>query len=265
MTELLNRVISAVREAGEILSQPFTVEEKQGISNLVTTADHAVEHFLRERLLQILPEAGFLGEEGDRINLTGKYFVVDPVDGTSNFARGIPLSVISVGLMEAGKPTLGVVHNPLTGELYCAQAGQGAYLNGKPIHVSSRDFSHGLFYTAFSLYRKEYAAPCMRILEQVYMQCDDFRREGSAALELCRIAAGRAELYFEMRVFPWDVCAAEAIISEAGGCFTHLLCEKEDPTRPHLMVAANSNENLCKLTEFVLREIPALPDGYYRD
>lgn len=263
MSKLLEQVIQAVLDCRDIMLAPFSIEEKGSISNIVTTADQQVEKRLQERLLQILPEAGFLGEEGDRTDGTGYLFVVDPIDGTSNFARGIRASAISVGLMKDGVGCLGVVYNPFTGEMYHAEAGCGAFRNGEAIRVSDRDFAHGLYYTALSLYRKDYAASCMRILEQVYARCDDFRREGSAALELCRLASGCAELYFEMRVFPWDVCAAEVILREAGGCSERLYADGLEAAQPFPIIAANCCESIGQLRTIVTGEIPALPENYH--
>ncbi len=264
MSKLLDQVIAAVMDCREIMLAPFSIEEKGSISNIVTTADQQVEKRLHQRLLEILPEAGFLGEEGDRTEGYRYLFVVDPIDGTSNFARGIRASAVSVGLMKDGAGCLGVVYNPFTGELYHAETGGGAFRNGEPIHVSSRDFAHGMYYTALSLYRKDYAAPCLRILEQVYAQCDDFRREGTASLELCRLAAGCAELYFEMRLFPWDVCAAEVILREAGGCSERLYADGLEAAQPFPVIAANCRASLDHLRAIVAEEIPALPENYHQ-
>ncbi len=263
MSDLLNSVVHTVCACGQIMLAPFTVSVKDGVSNIVTSADQQIEGQLKQQLLTILPEAGFLGEEGDDIAGSEYCFVVDPIDGTSNFARGIQTSAISVGLLKNGEPYLGVVYNPFTGELYSAEKGCGAFQNGKPIHVSSRDFAHGLYYTALSLYRKEFAPACMSILEKVYSQCDDFRREGSAALELCRLASGCAELYFEIRVFPWDVCAAQIILAEAGGCSCRLYPEGRNAAQPFPILAANCAESLDWLKTIVLSELPALPANYY--
>lgn len=262
MSDLLNRVIDAVLSCREIMLSPFTVYQKDGISNIVTTADRAVEEHLREALLNILPDAAFLGEEGDNTDGQIYRFVVDPIDGTANFARGMNASAVSVGITKNGEGYLGVVYNPFTDELYYAQAGEGAFFNGTPIHVSDRDFAHSLYYTAFSLYRKEFADTCMNILRDVYAECDDFRREGSAALELCRLAAGKAELYFEIRIFSWDSCAAEVILREAGGISRHLYSESFGIAHPFPLIAANNNENLNKLFEIVKRELPTLPENY---
>lgn len=262
MSKLLDGVVAAVLSCKEIMLSPFSVETKGNASNMVTSADKAVEERLKKELLKILPNAAFLGEESDFSNGNEYMFVVDPIDGTANFVRGYKTSAISVGLTKNGKNYLGVVYNPFADELYYAEVGKGAFLNGKPIKVSNRDFEHGLFYTAFSLYRKEFANSCMNILKEVYEKCDDFRREGSAAVELCRLASGKAELYFEIRIFPWDACAGEIILREAGGVSRRLYVENCDVAHPFPIVAANNIENFEKLLEIVQKELPTLPKNY---
>ncbi len=262
MSELLKKVIDAVVDCREILLSPYSVSTKGSVSNLVTSADKAVEKRLKTELLKILPEAGFLGEEGSRTEEKSYRFVVDPIDGTANFIRNLNCSAISVGLLKDGVGVLGVVYNPFTNELYYAEKGKGAFFNGEQIKVSNRDFSHSLYYTALSLYKKDLAENCLNILREVYQQCDDFRREGSAALELCRLASGKAELYFEIRVFPWDCAAAEVILTEAGGVFKHLFAEDLDIAAPFPIIAANNNQNLEKLEKIVKKEVPKLPKNY---
>lgn len=243
--------------------EEFETAEKGDASNLVTSADLKVEKYLREELAKILPQADFLGEESaDSFSQSPLFFAVDPIDGTSNFTRSMNQSAISVGLIRDGEPVLGVVYNPFTDEMFYAEEGCGAYLNGNPISVSSRDFRHSVIFTAFSLYRKELAKHCIDILEEVYFKCDDFRRLGSAAIELACLGAGRGELYFEMRISPWDVAASLAILKEAGGCFASPHFESIDFTRPFSIVAANSPESLDMLCAIVRSHCPRLPDSY---
>lgn len=253
------KVIAAVRSCKEIMLGAFTVSEKAGASNLVTTADTSVQEHLRGMLEKILPQAWFLGEESPEYRQDGTFWVVDPIDGTSNFVRGMRLSVVSVALVDRGEEIFGVVYNPYSEELFCAAKGAGAYLNGTRIHVSGRDFAHALLFTAFSLYEKKYAPACEAVLKELYAGCDDFRRLGSAALELCYLAAGRGELYFEMRLFPWDWAAAGVIIREAGGEVGTIAGECLRHDRPVLLLAANSVENYRKLKSAVQKYVPELP------
>lgn len=255
---MINRVIDIVKQASRLMADNITIEQKGNDSNFVTSADVNVQHCLQEKLPQLIPESTFLGEEEEPAQINSEYvWVVDPIDGTANFIRGLKVSVISVGLMKENKPYLGVIYDPYKDEIYYAERGKGSFVNGKPIHVSDRDFKHALICTAASLYNKDLANPCFNIMQEVYMQADDFRRFGAAANEMTYLAAGRIELYFEIRLFPWDMAAGIVIIEEAGG-FVEILHEEGLPLdRPAGIIAANSKENFEKLREIVYREIPA--------
>lgn len=258
---MVEKIVNLVYEAGKLMTKhDITIIQKGNDSNYVTTADVQVQKFLRDQLLELLPGSGFVGEEGDGANASGEYvWVVDPIDGTSNFIRDLGLSAISVGLLKNKKPFIGVIYQPYREEMYWAEIGKGAFLNGQRIHVSERDFRHSHLCSAMSLYNKDYAKPCFRIIERIYQESDDLRRLGSAATELAYLAAGRVELYFEIRLFPWDIAGGIPIITEAGG-FVEVLFEEELPLdRPVAMIAANTQENLQKLKKIVLEELPELP------
>jgi len=188
-------------------------------------------------------------------------WIVDPIDGTANFIRDIGLSVISVGLVKDHEPVLGVVYNPYRDEMFYAEKGKGAFLNGERIRVSDRDLAHSIFCTAMSLYNKDFAKPCLNIIEKVYEKCDDIRRLGTAALELVYLACGRAELYFEIRVFPWDFTAAEVIIREAGGYVGTIEFDRTVFHRPIPLICANTQQNYEYLKRVVAEEIPTIPYG----
>lgn len=261
MKEMLEQITKIVREASALMKREnIAIEQKGSESNFVTSADVNVQMFLKEKLLALLPESSFVGEEGDEQFADTEYvWVVDPIDGTSNFIRDLGLSAISVGLLKNRKPYIGVVYQPYRDEMFAAEVGKGATLNGKPIHVSDRDFKHSHLCSAMSLYNKEYAPPCFRIIERVYAESDDLRRLGTAAVELVYLAAGRVELYFEIRLFPWDVAGAIPIITEAGG-FVHLMFEEElSLDRPIAVLAANSAEGLERLKQIAYEELPEKP------
>jgi myo-inositol-1(or 4)-monophosphatase len=154
---------------------------------------------------------------------------------------------------------LGVVCSIATCDVFSATLEGGATLNGKPISVSQNGFERSILCTALSLYKKEYAKACADVIFEAYMQCNDVRRFGSCALELCYIAAGRCELYFEMRLFPWDYAAASLILTEAGGVIRSLNDEEAPLDRPTLLVAANNQENYKKLSSIVNKHIKVLP------
>lgn len=254
---MINQVINIVKEASKLMKEEITIEQKGNDSNFVTSADVNVQYYLEERLPKLIPGSEFLGEEEEKESITGEYvWVVDPIDGTSNFIRGLGASGISVGLVKNGKPYLGVIYDPYKDEMFYAEHGKGAFVNGKPIHVSDRDFKHATICTAASLYNKDLAKPCFDIIQKIYYQADDFRRFGTAVLELAYLAAGRIELFFEMRLFPWDMAAGIVLIREAGG-FVEILHEEGLPlNRPAGIIASNSRENFEKLREIVYEEIP---------
>lgn len=264
MTDLIEKTEALARECGAMIldrSRITDVDDKGTDSNLVTNMDIKVQKHITSQVLKLLPGSKVVGEEGVHA-LPGNstyIWVIDPIDGTSNFVRDIRCSVISIGLVKDHEPYAGVIYNPYSDELFAAERGQGAYLNGQRIHVSDRDFSHGHLCSAMSLYRKEYAAPCFRIIEKVYAEADDLRRMGSAAYELCMLAAGRVELYFEIRLSPWDVAAAIPIILEAAGYVECLYQNALPLDRPFPVVAANKKESFEKLRRIVCAELPSIP------
>ena len=256
LIKLQKQMEDAVLEASGLMSGDFTTEEKGSPDNIVTSADLAVQKFLEERLGTILPEAAFFGEEGSAGCDCAYLWVVDPIDGTTNFSRGISECGISAVLLQNEEPIVGVVYNPGQKKLYSAVKGQGATCNGRQIRVSKKSFREGLFCTAFSLYRKEFAERCMNVLREVYAGCNDFRRFGSCALELCYLAEGKCDLYFEYRVFPWDFGAAVLILQEAGGVICGEAVEKLPFDRATPVIAANDQGNLEELVRIVRKHIP---------
>ena len=260
LDQLLQQVVDLTKEAALLTEQAFVTTEKESHINFVTSADTAVQTFLAEKLVALLPGSAFFGEEGDAaVDAADYLWVVDPIDGTVNFSRGSDAWAISVGLVQGVDVLLGVIFAPRKGEIYTARLGGGAYLNGTPIHTSHRPFSHSLFCTALSLYRKEYTEPCLNIMREVYTQCVDIRRVGSCALDLCYLAKGECDLFFEFRVFPWDYAAGVVILQEAGGVITGLDGRALSFDRTSPLIAANHKENHQKLLEIVQKHIPNQP------
>lgn len=223
---ILNEIIVAAKECGQVMLQAdrnnFGIKDKAGKANFVTAYDCKIQEMLQIKLAQILPEAEFLGEEEDcRINRKAEYiFVVDPIDGTTNFIKDYHMSCVSIGLIRNGKRYLGVVHNPYLDETFSAISGEGAYMNENAIHVSSDDLENGVVLFGSSPYNTELAKASFELAYEYFQKCLDIRRSGSAALDLCSIASGRAELYFELILSPWDFAAGALIVEEAGGIVT---------------------------------------------
>ena len=241
------------QRAGEMLSnRVFDVEHKTSLSDRVTSMDIAVEQFLKNELLSLLPGSGFLGEESDFHEIENEYvWVVDPIDGTTNFVRDLAASCISIALLKNGKPYMGVVYNPYKGEMFSAEKGLGAYMNDKAILVSDMSFESSIYFTSLSPYTKQSAKACLKIMEEVYSQADDIRRFGSAAIELCLLACGRADLYFELYLQPWDYAAGCLILQEAGGYAGTVGDEVFKYDKPIPVIAANSKENYDRLKNIV--------------
>ena len=220
---MLDQIIPIVREAGEIVRRADHIgahtREKTAACDLVTDYDLAVEAFLRERLLALLPEAVFFGEEEalTRDPSRGWAFIVDPIDGTTNFTRSLRQSAVSVALAREGRVECAAVYDPAKDELFSASRGGGAFLNGNPIHVSTLPLSQGIFGMGTAIYKREYIGPTMRLTEQLMHRSCDFRRLGAAALDLCCVACGRTEVFFEYSLCPWDYAAGSLIVTEAGG------------------------------------------------
>ena len=223
---ILNEIIVAAKECGQVMLQAdrnnFGIKDKAGKANFVTAYDCKIQEMLQIKLAQILPEAEFLGEEEDcRINREAEYiFVVDPIDGTTNFIKDYHMSCVSIGLIRNGKRYLGVVHNPYLDETFSAISVEWACMNGNAIHVSSDDLENGVVLFGSSPYNTELAKASFKLAYEYFQKCLDIRRSGSAALDLCSIASGRAELYFELILSPWDFAAGALIVEEAGGIVT---------------------------------------------
>ncbi|MCR5774158.1 MAG: inositol monophosphatase [Lachnospiraceae bacterium] len=220
---LLEGICSAAHEAGRIMKEAVRpkVFEKSGHANFVTETDEKVQRFLIERLSELFPEAEFLGEEDGQDVFTSKMshgylFVIDPIDGTSNFIYAYSPSVVSIGLMKEGSPYMGVVYNPYDELLFKAVSGQGAYMNDERINSSDMPLSDSLAVFGTAPYYTELRDATFNIAKGLMDQCVDIRRSGTAAWDMCCVASGKCSLYFEMRLQLWDYAAASLIASEAG-------------------------------------------------
>lgn len=217
---MLNNLLHIILEAGEKMlgyDQP-EVYQKEGHANFVTLADIEVQAFLMEKLTKAAPEALFFAEEKENETLTDALtFVIDPIDGTTNFMRGRKCSSISVALLKNQEPVLAAILNPYTKELFHAEKGKGAFLNGQPIHASGQEFAKALVSIGTSPYDSVLAGKTMKAAEKFLLAAGDLRRTGSAAIDLCDVACGRSDIYWELILSPWDFAAGALIVREAGG------------------------------------------------
>ncbi len=219
---MINKITQIVKEAGKIIlsahNQESTITAKEGKKNFVTKYDVAVQDFLFRELGKAFPEAEFVGEEGES-NLESRSlrFIIDPIDGTTNFMQDYRCSCISVALCKENEIIAGVVLNPYSDEIFSAEKGKGAYLNGEKISVSDRPLSDGLALFGTSPYHPENTDETFALLRKVFDLSRDIRRSGSAAYDICMVACGRCEVFFEKALQPWDVAAGTLILKEAGG------------------------------------------------
>jgi myo-inositol-1(or 4)-monophosphatase len=212
---------SIAREAGALLMEHFdrhiTVEYK-GEADLVTIADRKSEALIRDRIRALWPTHDVLGEEEGLRDTGSEYrWYVDPLDGTTNFAHGFPVFCVSMALCHRDKMIAGLCFDPTRNELFTAERGQGALLNGGPIHVSKTSrLNESLVATGFPSH-KRHKNPNIHFYHQITLRTHGVRRAGSAALDLCYVAAGRLDGFWEFNLNPWDTAAGVLIVEEAGG------------------------------------------------
>ena len=222
--EALAQDVQAIaRHAGQIIRDAgcYDVEQKDGHANFVTSVDKAVQDYLSAALQSSLPGSRFIGEEQDNDALTdAPTWIIDPVDGTTNLIHDYRQSAVSIALCENGEPVLAAVYQPYSDEMFFAEKGRGATLNGQPIRVSTTDFDRALVGFGTSPYRAELAQKSMALALAFLTRCADIRRSGSAALDLAHVACGRLDVFFEMTLSPWDYAAGALLVTEAGGQFT---------------------------------------------
>lgn len=244
MTDYLTVCEQAARAGGQVLRDwagRFTVREK-GRSDLVTEADLAAQAAIREILLGAYPEHGFLGEEGDDRDsaVDGFRWIVDPLDGTTNYVHGVPQFAVSVALERQGDLLAATVYDPTAEECFTASAGAGARLNGTPISVSSVEaFSKALVAVSFptNLTRQ---SPDIAAFIEVLLDSQAIRRMGSAALNLAYVAAGRFDACFATDTKSWDVAAGWLLVREAGGLVTDFRAQPATLSPARFAAAANS-------------------------
>ncbi len=241
---MLDRIIETVKEAGKIIlsarDQESAVTAKEGKKNFVTMYDVAVQNFLFEELGKAFPEAEFVGEESENsLENDALRFIIDPIDGTTNFMQDYRCSCISVALCKENDIIAGVVYNPYTDEIFSAEKDKGACLNGKKIKVSDRPLSDGLALFGTSPYHPENTDETFALLRKVFDLSRDIRRSGSAAYDICMVACGRCEVFFEKSLQPWDVAAGTLILKEAGGVALNYEGNEISFSMPNDVVFAN--------------------------
>lgn len=239
---MLEFAIDVARRAGALLRDGLSRQrsiELKGAFNLVTDIDHASEALIIDAITSAFPEHAILAEESGARLGGGPTWLIDPVDGTNNYAHGLPFFSVSLALWNAREPVLGVVYDPIADELFSAEAGGGAHCNGRPMRVSRTPaLNDALLATGFSY---EYATRPdnnLREFDRVNARCRGVRRLGSAALEIAYVAMGRLDAHWELALNPWDTGAAALMVLEAGGRLSSARGDAWHPWIPDL-VASN--------------------------
>ncbi|MBQ6646556.1 MAG: inositol monophosphatase [Clostridia bacterium] len=208
------------REAGSYFEKSAltNIESKAGHANFVTNIDCAVQAYLEKALTALVPDSRFIGEEKENQSLTDALtWIVDPLDGTTNMIHDYRQSAVSIALCEGKKPVVGLIWQPFTRELFYAEVGKGASLNDAPIRVSDVPPEKALVAVGTAPYYEELERTSLEMALSFLHECADIRRSGSAALDLAYLACGRHDIYFELRLKPWDFAAGSLIVQEAGG------------------------------------------------
>jgi myo-inositol-1(or 4)-monophosphatase len=247
-THFLEVAVEAAREGGDILLAEFDRPQKvsyKGEVDLVTEADKRSEAAIVSRLQRHFPQHAIVAEEGSGASAAASRYVwyVDPLDGTTNFAHGFPMFAVSIGLLEDGEPLVGVVLHPTSGELFAAMRGEGAYLGQKRIHVSAVErLSVALLATGFPTHKRT-ENPNIQYYWQFTLRSHGVRRAGAAALDLCAVACGRFDGFWEFGLKSWDTAAGMLLVREAGGMVTDF---KGGPYRPgdRAILASNGRIHL---------------------
>ncbi|MCB0698949.1 MAG: inositol monophosphatase [Chitinophagales bacterium] len=227
MSEEKEVMLKAAKEAGRIIQYyfqgTFKINNKGSVNNLVTEVDNHSEKRIIDIIRETYPDHTIISEEaGEMITDSDYQWIIDPIDGTVNFAHGIPICCVSIGLKYKDQMMMGVVYNPLMNELFFAEKDKGATLNGQVISVSEKDdFKKACLVTGFPYkWPKTYEHP-IKVFERFIMEGLPVRRLGSAAIDLCWVACGRFDGFWEYNLNPWDIAAGYLIVEEAGGIITN--------------------------------------------
>ena len=238
--------VSVAKSAGAIQKSRYedasVKVEHKGPIDLVTEVDIECEKLVTEAIAERFPSHGILAEEGTELENSSDYlWIVDPLDGTTNFAHGVPIFCVSIALVKQGKPVIGVAYDPLRDELFTAIKGGGAFLNGKPIRVSNvTEMDDALLSTGFPYDIRTNIDNNLDHFNRVVVNCQAIRRVGSAVIDLCYTACGRFDGFWEKGLFAWDMAAAALIVEEAGGIVTDMNGEPLD-LYGKTILAANRN------------------------
>lgn len=234
ISKLVNEIVRIAKNAGQIIKnkEELVITEKSDATNIVTNMDIKSQHYIIEECSKLIKDSCFLAEEEERKELGDEYtWVIDPIDGTTNYAYDYQHSCISIALLYKKKGYIGVIYDPYLDECFVGIQGKPSTLNGKEIHASEHDLRHALVLVGTSPYQKDLADETFDLAKRIFLECRDIRRSGSAALDICYVACGRVDAFFEASLSPWDYAAGRIIAENAhvkaeglhGECFDDYL------------------------------------------
>ena len=234
---LLEATEQGSKELTRFFNGSFEISNKEGINNLVTEADHAAENIIIEVIRRKFPDHFILSEEVGEIRTDSDFkWIIDPIDGTVNFANGIPICCVSIGVEHRGQMVMGAVFNPFMNEFFFAEKGKGALLNNKKIQVSNKsEVIHSCLVTGFPYTYLDQANGPLQVFEKLIRKGIPVRRLGSAAIDLCWVAAGRFDGFYEHKLAAWDSAAGFLMVEEAGGKITDFEGAYYSPYQPHIL------------------------------
>jgi len=239
---MLKQTLLKATEAGaailkEYFDKQFSISNKEGINNLVTEVDHKSEAAIMEVIRKDYPDHYILSEEAGEIKQDSEYkWIIDPIDGTVNYANNIPIACVSIGLEKNGEMLFGAVYNPMINEFFFAQKGWGATLNDRKIHVSDKtDVTTSCLVTGFPYTYLDMPNGPLQVFDKFIRKGIPVRRLGSAAIDLCWVAAGRFDGFYEHKLQAWDSAAGFLIVEEAGGKVTDFKGNYYSPYQPHIL------------------------------
>ncbi len=234
---LIKATEAGAKELKRFFNGKFKISNKEGINNLVTEADHAADKAILEVIHKEFPLHGIVSEESvEKVTESEYKWIIDPIDGTVNFANGIPICCVSIGLEHNGKMIMGAVYNPIMNEFYFAEKGQGATLNDKKISVGNKtEVLKSCLVTGFPYTYLDQPNGPIQVFERLIRKGVPVRRLGSAATDLCWVAAGRFDGFYEHQLNAWDSAAGFLIVEEAGGKVTDLKGDTYSPYQPGII------------------------------
>ncbi len=249
--EKFSNLVRLVRDCGTYMKSASVAENdsscvrtKSSDSDFVTVYDEGVQNKLIESLTVLFPDSRFFAEEkanSAEDTKSGYCFVIDPIDGTTNFIHNFNASAISIALLVDGELQFGLIYDPYSDEMFTAFSGKGAFCNGREIHVSDRKLSEAVISFGTSPYKKEeFADIGFETAKKIFMNCADIRRSGSAAIDMVNVACGKLDGFFECLLSPWDYAAGALIVREAGGSVISFSGEDVSFSCPSSVLCSNN-------------------------